>query len=44
MELNQLKNTWALGSCNTGSCDSFEFIAIYPDSKYTENDVKNYCG
>lgn len=26
VELNQAQNTWALGSCNTGACDSFEFI------------------
>ncbi|PRW39356.1 hypothetical protein C2E21_6940 [Chlorella sorokiniana] len=36
-EMTQLKNTWALGTCNTGSCDNHVFLT-------NANDIAKYCG
>ena len=42
VEMTPLKNTWALGSCNTGSCD--RHILIQKTQGFTDDQIDLYCG
>ena len=40
VEMTPLKNTWALGSCNTGSCDNHILVQA---PQFDDEKIKLYC-